>query len=145
MICYHCYRKCDAKNRSIQRVKKKKNKKLAKIHWAKEEYWVCQLKNNMDWRKRYENNAKRWIVSVKWMNVLLQLILLFYSNRLCILSPSLHCVNRFALCLFFLYAILRIITFCVFFFFRFEKLSLNCFEWSKIVIVSNEERYKQIF
>lgn len=53
-----------------------------------DEEWALGVSTRKQWieeRTLRKQCVKCWIVSVKWMNVLLLLILLFYSNRLCIL------------------------------------------------------------
>ena len=101
---------------SKMRCKKKKNrsKQWPKSEWTNLEYerifgCVNSVKAGKEIMRTLQTQCKCWIVSLKWMNVLLQLILLFYSNRLCVLTSHILPCRQIERILFFL----CVLIFCI--------------------------------
>lgn len=72
-------------------MQKNRSKQWAKTEWTqilrmKDILGVSTERDVGEIIRTLRIQCKCWIVSLKWMNVLLLLILLFYSNRLCVLT-----------------------------------------------------------
>lgn len=109
---------------------------------------------NENWvstKKEEEENVTKTMLSLnclsKWMNVLMPLILLFYSNRLCILSPPTSFFTRPNRSL--LYAILHTITFRLNSTITSKRLwvirNCHCLEWRDTNIFPRVCRLLSIF